>query len=66
MQYATIDPNGNRCTSSVPYCGYPYNTLKDMAEHGYTLEINGKPAKFPTKTEHAQATQAKAKTPAKR
>lgn len=51
MMYTTTDPNGNQCVSSVPYCGYTYETLKDMEANGYTLYADGKKIKFPTRTE---------------
>ena len=61
--YSVIDPQGNACNSSAPYCGYSYKTLQDMASNGYTLQIDGKEAKFPTraKLEQAQADAAKKK-----
>lgn len=55
MIYTLIDPNGNECNSHIPYAGYKYETIRDMAEHGYELHIDGKKAKFPTKTELEQA-----------
>lgn len=52
MTYATIDPVGNRTTSSIPFCGYAFETLRDMAANGYTMEINGTKTKFPTRAEY--------------
>lgn len=55
MIYTVIDPQGNTCNSSAPYCGYSYETLQDMAANGFKLQIDGKTAKFPTKAELANA-----------
>lgn len=55
MIYTVIDPNGHECHSSIPYCSYSYETLKNMADIGCTLLIDGKKGKFPTKTELAEA-----------
>lgn len=54
-EYKLIDPAGNACVSHCPYGGYSYETLKDMLDNGFTLEINGKKAKMPTRAEHADA-----------
>lgn len=56
MLYSVIDPQGNACNSHVPYGGYSYETLQDMAANGYKLQIDGKAAKFPTKAEYAAQT----------
>lgn len=56
MVYTVTDPNGHECHSSVPYCGYSYDTLQSMAAIGCTLQIDGKKAKFPTKAEWQAAT----------
>ena len=55
MLYTVVDLNGCECHSSIPYCGYPYETLKTMADLGCTLLIDGKKAKFPTKAELSDA-----------
>ena len=60
-EYKLIDPAGNACVSHCPYGGYAYDTLKDMLDHGFTLEIDGKKAKLPTKVEYAAALPAKKK-----
>lgn len=58
MIYTVIDPSGNACNSHVPYGGYSYETLRDMADNGYTLQIDGKDTKFPTKAEYSKVTSA--------
>lgn len=56
MVYTIVDPDGAvKCHSGIPYCGYSYDTLQSMASNGYTLQIDGKKGKFPTKTELAEA-----------
>lgn len=54
--YSVIDPQGNACNSSAVYCGYSYETLQDMAANGFTLRIDGKEAKMPTKAEYSKVT----------
>lgn len=56
--YTLIDPNGHECNSHIPYGGYSYDTLRDMADNGFELYIDGKKAKFPTKSELEQAQKA--------
>ena len=55
MTYTFIDPQGNECNSTIPYGGYSYETMQSMAEAGFSLKIDGKKAKFPTRAELAQA-----------
>lgn len=56
MVYTIVDPDGAvKCHSGIPYCGYSYDTLQSMATNGYSLQIDGKKAKFPTKQELANA-----------
>lgn len=57
MVYTIVDPDGTaKCHSGIPYAGYSYDTLQQMATNGYSLLIDGKKAKFPTKAEWQAAT----------
>lgn len=57
MVYTILDPDGAvKCHSGIPYAGYSYETLQSMATMGYSLQIDGKKAKFPTKAEWQAAT----------
>ena len=57
MVYTILDADGAvKCHSSIPFAGYSYEILQQMATNGYSMQVNGKKAKFPTKAEWQETT----------
>lgn len=44
------------CSSSLPFCGYGLDTLKDMEQAGYLLLVNGRRTKFPNSMQWKELT----------